>query len=216
CDSMRGWGLQPAALATGNVVAVGPKTASALGREGVKVALVAEETTAEGVLAALTDAGGLAGARVLIPCAQGAREVLPQGLRAAGAVVEVIPVYVTTQETGNPKGLPEGRGDAGPRDGGALLSRGSGRSPGAPLRVKPLRLGTRGSALARWQADWVKARLAERGVAAELVIVKTRGDAEVDRPLQQLEGKGFFTKEIEDALLAERIDVAVHSLKDLP
>jgi len=82
--------------------------------------------------------------------------------------------------------------------------------------VKPLRLGTRGSALARWQADWVKARLAERGVAAELVIVKTRGDAEVDRPLQQLEGKGFFTKEIEDALLAERIDVAVHSLKDLP
>jgi len=52
CDSMRGWGLQPAALATGNVVAVGPKTASALGREGVKVALVAEETTAEGVVAA--------------------------------------------------------------------------------------------------------------------------------------------------------------------
>jgi len=110
CDSMRGWGLQPTALATGNVVAVGPKTASALGREGVKVALVAEETTAEGVLAALTDAGGLAGARVLIPCAQGAREVLPQGLRAAGAAVEVIPVYVTTQETGNPKGLPDGCG----------------------------------------------------------------------------------------------------------
>ena len=82
--------------------------------------------------------------------------------------------------------------------------------------MNPLRLGTRGSALARWQADWVKARLAERGVAAELVIVKTRGDAEVDRPLQQLEGKGFFTKEIEEALLAERIDVAVHSLKDLP
>ena len=82
--------------------------------------------------------------------------------------------------------------------------------------MKPLKLGTRGSALARWQADWVRARLAERGVAAELVIIKTRGDAEVDRPLQQLEGKGFFTKEIEDALLAGRIDVAVHSLKDLP
>jgi len=110
CDSMRGWGLQPAALATGNVVAVGAKTGSALGREGVKVALVPEETTAEGVLAALTDAGGLARARVLIPCAQGAREVLPQGLRAAGAEVEVIPVYVTTQETGNPQGLPDGRG----------------------------------------------------------------------------------------------------------
>src|SRR5207247_754721 len=73
-----------------------------------------------------------------------------------------------------------------------------------------------GSALARWQAEWVQARLAELGVAAELVIIKTRGDAEVDRPLQQLEGKGFFTKEIEDALLAGRIDVAVHSLKDLP
>lgn len=82
--------------------------------------------------------------------------------------------------------------------------------------MKPLQLGTRGSALARWQADWVKARLAEHGITAELVIIKTRGDAEVDRPLQQLEGKGFFTKEIEDALLAGRIDVAVHSLKDLP
>ena len=82
--------------------------------------------------------------------------------------------------------------------------------------MKPLKLGTRGSALARWQADWVKARLAEHGIAAELVIIKTRGDADVDRPLQQLEGKGFFTKEIEDALLAGRIDVAVHSLKDLP
>jgi hydroxymethylbilane synthase len=62
----------------------------------------------------------------------------------------------------------------------------------------------------------VRVRLAERGVAAELVIIKTQGDADVDRPLQALEGKGFFTKEIEDALLAGRIDVAVHSLKDLP
>jgi hydroxymethylbilane synthase len=53
-------------------------------------------------------------------------------------------------------------------------------------------------------------------VKAELVVIKTRGDAEVDRPLHEIEGKGFFTKEIEDALLEERIDVAVHSLKDLP
>jgi hydroxymethylbilane synthase len=53
-------------------------------------------------------------------------------------------------------------------------------------------------------------------VAAELVIIKTRGDAEVDRPLHELEGKGFFTKEIEEALRDGRIDVAVHSLKDLP
>ena len=79
-----------------------------------------------------------------------------------------------------------------------------------------LRLGTRGSKLALWQAEWVRAALSRHGVSAELVIIKTRGDADVDRPLHQLEGKGFFTKEIEDALLDGRIDVAVHSLKDLP
>ena len=80
----------------------------------------------------------------------------------------------------------------------------------------PLKLGTRGSRLALWQAGWVKAALAKAGVAAELVIIKTRGDAEVDRPLHEFEGKGFFTKEIEEALRDGRIDVAVHSLKDLP
>ena len=79
-----------------------------------------------------------------------------------------------------------------------------------------MKLGTRGSQLARWQADWVRDRLAAHGVAAEIVVIQTRGDAEVDRPLHELEGKGFFTKEIEDALLEGRIDVAVHSLKDLP
>ena len=79
-----------------------------------------------------------------------------------------------------------------------------------------LRLGTRGSRLAIWQAEWVQAALAQAGVVAELVIIETRGDAEVDRPLHQLEGKGFFTKEIEEALRDGRIDVAVHSLKDLP
>ncbi|HXI34868.1 MAG TPA: hydroxymethylbilane synthase [Gemmatimonadales bacterium] len=79
-----------------------------------------------------------------------------------------------------------------------------------------MRIGTRGSKLALWQAEWVKAELARHGTAAEIVVIKTRGDAEVDRPFQQMEGKGFFTKEIEDALLATSIDVAVHSLKDLP
>ena len=79
-----------------------------------------------------------------------------------------------------------------------------------------LKLGTRGSRLALWQAEWVQAALARQGVAAELVVVKTRGDAEVDRPLRELEGKAFFTKEIEDELLGGRIDAAVHSLKDLP
>ena len=79
-----------------------------------------------------------------------------------------------------------------------------------------LKLGTRGSRLALWQAQWVQAALARHGVQIELVVIKTRGDAEVDRPLHELEGKGFFTKEIEDALLAGHIDAAVHSLKDLP
>jgi hydroxymethylbilane synthase len=79
-----------------------------------------------------------------------------------------------------------------------------------------VRIGTRGSQLARWQADWVRDRLAANGVRAEIVVIKTQGDAEVDRPLHELEGTGFFTKEIENALLDGRIDVAVHSLKDLP
>jgi hydroxymethylbilane synthase len=76
-----------------------------------------------------------------------------------------------------------------------------------------VKIGTRGSQLARWQAEWVRGRL---GKAAEIVVIKTQGDAEVDRPLHELEGKGFFTKEIEAALLDGRIDIAVHSLKDLP
>lgn len=79
-----------------------------------------------------------------------------------------------------------------------------------------MKVGTRGSRLALWQAEWVRDRLAATRVAVELVVIKTRGDAEVDRPLHQLEGKGFFTKEIEEALLDGRIDAAVHSLKDLP
>lgn len=79
-----------------------------------------------------------------------------------------------------------------------------------------LRLGTRGSRLALWQAEWVRDALARSGTAVEIVVIKTQGDAEVDRPLHQLEGTGFFTKAIEDALLAERVDIAVHSLKDLP
>ena len=82
--------------------------------------------------------------------------------------------------------------------------------------TRPLRLGTRGSRLALWQAEWVRDTLARSGTQVEIVIIKTQGDAEVDRPLHQLEGTGFFTKAIEDALLAETVDIAVHSLKDLP
>ena len=81
--------------------------------------------------------------------------------------------------------------------------------------TRAFKLGTRGSELALWQAEWVKAALARSGVTAVLEVIKTQGDADVDRPLHLLEGKGFFTKEIEQALLDGRIDVAVHSLKDL-
>ena len=78
-----------------------------------------------------------------------------------------------------------------------------------------LRLGTRGSPLARWQADWVAARLKELGVEVELVLVTTRGDRQ-QRPSAAGEGQGLFTKEIQRELLDGRIDLAVHSLKDLP
>src|SRR5580765_4221988 len=79
-----------------------------------------------------------------------------------------------------------------------------------------MKIGTRGSQLARWQAEWVRARLAQNAVPSEIVVIKTQGDAEVDRPLHELSGTGFFTKAIEDALLENRADIAVHSLKDLP
>lgn len=78
-----------------------------------------------------------------------------------------------------------------------------------------LRLGTRGSALARWQAQWVSQRLMELGVEVELVPITTSGDVR-QGPLQTIGGQGLFTKEIQRALLDDRIDLAVHSLKDLP
>jgi hydroxymethylbilane synthase len=79
-----------------------------------------------------------------------------------------------------------------------------------------LRIGTRASALARWQAEWVRAQLAEQGVAAELVLVRTTGDRDVQTPLRALGSKGIFIKELEDALLEDRVDLAVHSMKDVP
>jgi hydroxymethylbilane synthase len=79
-------------------------------------------------------------------------------------------------------------------------------------------IGSRGSKLALWQSEWVKARLAELRPEAEIRIevIKTSGDVMLDVPLAVIGGKGVFTKELEDALLAEKIDLAVHSLKDLP
>src|SRR6478736_6246493 len=79
----------------------------------------------------------------------------------------------------------------------------------------PLRLGTRNSALARWQAEWVAARLQERCIDVELVPITTQGDVK-SGPLAQIGGQGLFTKEIQRALLDRKIDLAVHSCKDLP
>lgn len=82
--------------------------------------------------------------------------------------------------------------------------------------LKTLRIGTRASKLARAQAESVRARLETSGCACELVLVKTSGDRIQDRPLHQVGGKGLFTKELEEALLAGEIDLAVHSMKDVP
>jgi len=79
-------------------------------------------------------------------------------------------------------------------------------------------IGTRGSKLARWQTDWVKAALSRAwpGLPIELRSFTTSGDRQIDRPLPDIGGKGVFTEELENALRAGEIDLAVHSLKDLP
>jgi len=81
-----------------------------------------------------------------------------------------------------------------------------------------IRIGTRGSRLALWQADHVSGRLAEAhpGLTLERVIIRTTGDRILDTALSKIGDKGLFTRELEAALREERIDVAVHSLKDLP
>jgi hydroxymethylbilane synthase len=83
--------------------------------------------------------------------------------------------------------------------------------------MRALRIGTRGSMLAKWQADSVRKQLfAATGVDAEIVIIKTAGDKLQLAPLTQIGGKGIFIKELEEALLDESIDLAVHSVKDIP
>jgi hydroxymethylbilane synthase len=85
------------------------------------------------------------------------------------------------------------------------------------LKMK-LTIGTRGSALALWQARHVAAALETRNpeIKVEREIIKTQGDKILDAPLAQIGGKGLFTKEIEDALLDGKVDLAVHSMKDVP
>jgi hydroxymethylbilane synthase len=83
--------------------------------------------------------------------------------------------------------------------------------------VRILRIGTRGSILAKWQAESVRKQLfAATGMEAEIVIIKTSGDKMQQAPLTQIGGKGIFIKELEEALLEETIDLAVHSVKDVP
>jgi len=82
----------------------------------------------------------------------------------------------------------------------------------------PIKIGTRGSKLALWQANWVKSVLEKKfpSPPVELIIIKTQGDKILDVPLAKVGGKGLFVKEIEQTLLTRRIDIAVHSMKDMP
>ncbi len=81
-----------------------------------------------------------------------------------------------------------------------------------------LRIGTRASQLALWQANWVKDQLEQRhpGLEVTLTKIKTQGDKILDVPLAMVGGKGLFVKEIEEAMLRDEIDIAVHSMKDVP
>ena len=83
--------------------------------------------------------------------------------------------------------------------------------------MKPIRIGTRGSLLAKWQAEYVRKRIFQAtGVETEIVIIKTTGDSMQQAPFSQIGGKGVFIKELEEALLEEHVDLAVHSVKDIP
>ena len=77
-------------------------------------------------------------------------------------------------------------------------------------------IGSRGSQLALWQAHHIQARLKDLGAESRIEVIKTSGDRIQDVPLSKVGGKGLFTKEIEEALLAKAIDLAVHSMKDVP
>ncbi len=83
---------------------------------------------------------------------------------------------------------------------------------------KEIRIGTRSSALALWQAEWVKSEIEKKytGITVSLTKIKTTGDKILDVPLAKVGGKGLFVKEIEEAMLAGEIDIAVHSMKDVP
>ena len=83
------------------------------------------------------------------------------------------------------------------------------------MQIKKITIGSRGSNLALWQANYVKDKLSSLGIESNIKIIKTKGDKIQNLSFDKIEGKGFFTKEIENALLNNDIDLAVHSLKDL-
>ncbi len=86
------------------------------------------------------------------------------------------------------------------------------------MDLEKLIIGSRGSGLALWQANWIKSQLEElhSGLQVEITIIKTSGDKIQDVPLTKIGGKGLFVKEIEEALLRRDVDIAVHSMKDVP
>jgi uroporphyrinogen-III synthase len=100
-DRLLAWGLGPRTFATTAVAAIGTATGDALRQRGVTPALVPDEFVGEALAEALGARGGLAGSRVLIPSAQDARDAVPAGLRAHGAIVEVVPVYRTVPAATN-------------------------------------------------------------------------------------------------------------------
>ena len=83
------------------------------------------------------------------------------------------------------------------------------------MKSKSIIIGSRGSQLALWQANYIKDLLGDLGKKSEIKIITTKGDQIQNLSFDKIEGKGFFTKEIEWALLNTDIDLAVHSLKDL-
>jgi hydroxymethylbilane synthase len=86
------------------------------------------------------------------------------------------------------------------------------------MTERKIKIGSRGSPLALWQANWIKGQLEKQypDIPVEIVIIKTSGDKIQDVPLAKIGGKGLFVKEIEEALLRKDIDFAVHSMKDMP
>ena len=87
---------------------------------------------------------------------------------------------------------------------------------GEPQKLS-LKIATRGSQLAIWQAKWVRKFILDNNpeISVELIIIKTKGDKVLDKPLSKIGGKGLFVKELEKALLERKADIAVHSLKDM-